>query len=88
MKMFPCEKCGCCCRQVGKTFLGKSMALPDDSCKYLDKEKNLCTIYAERPIICRVDEWYETHLYKEMSREKYYRLNKEICSQLQAKNLL
>mgnify|MGYP002622429365 CR=1 FL=1 len=64
------------------------MALPDDSCKFLDKEKNLCTIYSERPIICRVDELYEKILYKDFSREEYYRLNKEICKKLQAKNLL
>ena len=64
------------------------MALPDDSCKYLDKEKNLCTIYSERPLICRVDELYEKYLYKEISREEYYKMNKKVCSQLQAKKLL
>ena len=64
------------------------MALPDDSCKFLDKEKNLCTIYSERPIFCRVDEFYENNLYKEMSRVEYYLINKKICRQLQAKKLI
>ena len=79
---FPCEMCGACCRQVGKTSLGKSLALPDDSCKFLDHEKNLCTIYYERPIFCRVDECYEKFLSDKISRADYYALNKESCKKL------
>ena len=60
------------------------MALPDGSCKYLDKNTNLCTIYNERPIYCRVDEYYDKCMAKKMSREEFYRENKEICRQFQA----
>ena len=77
--MFPCERCGCCCRKVGEVFFAKSMALEDGSCKYLDKSSNLCTIYDERPIFCRVDEYYDKCMSDQMSREEFYRQNKEIC---------
>ena len=82
--MFPCEKCGCCCRQVGKLFFAKDMALPDNSCKYLDKSTNLCTIYETRPLFCRVDEYYDKAYANKMSKEKFYAINKAICKQFQS----
>ena len=82
--MFPCEKCGSCCRNVGKVFFAQHMALDDGTCKYFDKEKNLCTIYDKRPDFCRVDEFYEKKFSDIMTREEFYRLNKKICLQLQA----
>ena len=84
--MFPCERCGCCCRKVGEVFFAKSMTLPDGSCKYLDKNSNLCTIYNERPIYCRVDEYYDKFLSNKMSREEFYRQNKELCLKWQIEN--
>jgi len=86
--MFTCEKCGCCCRRVGESFLGRQMAKPDGICKYLDESINLCTIYNERPIFCRVDDFYEKNLSDKMSREEFYRLNKEICKKFQAKSFI
>lgn len=84
--MFPCEQCGCCCRRVGEMFLAKSISLSDGSCKYLNKETNLCNIYDERPIYCRVDDYYDKYLSSEMSREEFYRQNKEICRRFQNEN--
>jgi len=77
--MFPCEKCGACCRRVGEVFFARHMANPDGVCKYLDEATNLCTIYSQRPIFCRVDELYEKNLADKMSREEFYRINKEVC---------
>ena len=82
--MFPCERCGCCCRKIGEVFFAKHMAKPDGVCKYFDESKNLCTIYAERPIFCRVDELYEKNLSDKMTREEFYQLNKEVCRKFQA----
>jgi len=62
------------------------MAKPDGVCKYLDEATNLCTIYNERPIFCRVDELYEKNLSNKMSREDFYRINKEVCKKFQSKN--
>ena len=81
--MFKCEQCGCCCRKVGKTIIGKHMALPNGICKYLNQETNLCTIYAHRPIFCNVDAYYDKYYINEMSREEFYRLNKLECIKLQ-----
>lgn len=81
--MFPCEQCGCCCRKVGEVFFVRHMAKSDEVCKYLDGSTNLCTIYDERPIFCRVDELYEKNLSWLMSREEFYRLNKEVCKKFQ-----
>lgn len=84
--MFPCEKCGCCYRRVGEVFLARQMAKSNGVCKYLDESTNLCMIYNERPFFCRVDEFYEKNLSDNMSREEFYRLNKDICKKFQSKS--
>ena len=78
-KIFPCERCGQCCRRVGQTIIARHLARADGVCKFLDEATNLCTIYETRPIFCRVDEFYEKNLSHEMSREEFYRINKELC---------
>ena len=84
--MFPCERCGCCCRRVGEVFFARHIARDDGVCKYLDEAANLCTIYEARPIFCRVDEFYEKNLSEKMSREEFYRRNKEVCKKFQAQS--
>ena len=81
--MFPCDRCGCCCRRVGETFFAQSTALSDGSCKYLDKSTNLCTIYYERPIFCRVDDYYDKYMSNAMTREEFYKENKSLCHKWQ-----
>ena len=78
-KMFPCERCGCCCRKIGEIQLVKYLALQDGSCKYLDKESNLCKIYSDRPIFCRIDDFYDKFLSQVMTREYFYQQNKLNC---------
>lgn len=85
--MFPCERCGCCCRMIGATDFAKHMALADGSCKFLDTKTNLCKIYETRPSFCRVDEFYEENLSNKMSREEFYRQNKEVCKKFQARQI-
>ena len=82
--MFPCERCGQCCRRVGESIVGRHLARPDGICKFLDEATNLCTIYETRPDICRVDEFYEKNLSNEMSREEFYSVNKKICKKFQS----
>ncbi|KHM51450.1 hypothetical protein NZ47_10510 [Anaerovibrio lipolyticus] len=81
--MFPCSRCGNCCKSIGKTIWGKAMALEDGSCKWLNTETNLCTIYNNRPTMCNVDECYEKFYITEMSRDDFYQLNKQVCHMLQ-----
>lgn len=80
--MYPCKRCGCCCRQIGKTFLGRSLALPNGICRYLDVHTNLCTIYSTRPLFCRVDESYERYFQQWMSRKEFYQENQKACQLL------
>ena len=82
--MFPCEKCGCCCRLAGR-FPIDGIVSPDGICQHLDKKTNLCTIYEKRPIFCNVDASYEAYYKERMSREEFYELNKKECLRLQKK---
>lgn len=66
---FNCEKCGACCMAV--------------KCSLLTKD-NLCSIYENRPEICRVDRMFElTHKEREIPDKKtYYEISKECCKKL------
>ena len=81
--VFPCSQCGNCCRSVGKTFWGKSMALEDGSCKWLDHKTQRCTIYDNRPVFCNVDKCYDNIYITKMSRDEFYQINKRVCYELQ-----
>lgn len=85
--MYPCKRCGCCCRHVGRFFLGRALALPDGSCRYWDRETHLCRIYETRPWFCRIDETYENYLSSKMSREDFYRKNQRICQRLREEEI-
>lgn len=78
--MFKCDCCGCCCRNLKKSELYAELDRGDGICKYLFG--NRCSIYEERPLLCRVDECYDLYFYKIMEREKYYILNMEECKKL------
>lgn len=78
--MFKCNKCGCCCRHLDKSELYKELDRGDGTCKYL--QGNLCTIYAERPLLCRIDECYEKFFKDQMTLEEYYKVNYEMCKEI------
>lgn len=78
--MFPCDKCGACCRNLHLSPLYAELDRGDGVCKYLSE--NLCSIYESRPLLCRVDECYEKFFKDVMSLEKYYHLNQKACQLL------
>lgn len=78
--MFPCDKCGACCRNLHLSPLYAELDRGDGVCKYLSG--NLCSIYESRPLLCRVDECYEKFFKDVMPLEEYYRLNQEACQLL------
>lgn len=78
--MFDCKACGTCCRNLDKNEIYKDLDRGDGSCIYL--KNNRCTIYENRPLLCRIDESYEEIFYKIMTRDEYYKLNKEACKRL------
>ena len=81
--MFPCERCGICCRRIGIVPIAEDMVLPSGVCKYLDEDTNLCSIYSTRPIFCNVDDYYDKYISGIMTREEFYERNKEVCRQMQ-----
>lgn len=78
--MFPCDKCGACCRNLHLSPLYAELDRGDGVCKYLSG--NLCSIYESRPLLCRVDESYEKFFKEVMSIEEYYRINLDVCKKL------
>lgn len=78
--MFKCSACEECCRNLDKSELYKDLDRGDGVCKYL--EGNKCSIYNERPLLCRVDEAFEVYFKDRMSKKEYYNLNYKACYKL------
>lgn len=78
--MFSCDKCGECCKHLHLSSLYADLDRGDGVCKYL--VNNLCSIYQNRPIKCRIDESYELYFRKIYSLEEFYEINKTICDKL------
>lgn len=80
MIMFPCSQCGECCRHID----GIPQLIDFDNgfgiCIYL--KDNICTIYENRPEVCRVDVMYEKYYSQEYSCKEFYRLNEMVCEEL------
>ena len=83
--MFECDKCGECCRRLKGIPIYADLDRGDGTCKYL--KGNLCSIYKDRSLFCRVDDCYEQLFKKEYTREEFYKLNYEICNKLKDKEL-
>ena len=82
---FHCDRCGLCCRKVGKFPSMKEFDRGDGACKHL-KDDNTCAIYETRPTICNVDRLYEERFKDDMTRDEWYRLNNEGCRELKEEN--
>lgn len=82
MSDFNCTKCGACCRAVGRIPDFPEPVNEDGSCVHL-KEDNTCAIYETRPLICRVDEFYDLCLSDEMSKDEWHEINYVACRTLQ-----
>ena len=78
--MFECDSCGLCCMNIYKSEIYSELDRGDGVCEYLSG--NLCSIYENRPLLCRIDECYELFFKDTMSLEEYYRLNIEECEKL------
>lgn len=79
-KMFKCDMCGECCRNIGLAELYSDLDDGTGKCRYLSG--NRCSIYNERPIKCRIDESYDGFFSSHMSKEEYYQLNYKMCEKL------
>ena len=77
---FLCSQCGACCKNIAGLGLPHS---GDGICAYLDRDNNTCSIYEERPEICRVEKIYEKYFKKlKTSKKDFYIQNTIICHYL------
>lgn len=81
--MFKCDCCGECCHNLDKSDLYKELNRGDGVCKFL--MENLCSIYDNRPLLCRIDDSYDIYFKDRYTKEEYYKLNYEVCKKLQVK---
>lgn len=75
--MFQCSKCGECCRNLDKAAIYSELHNGDGICRYL--VKNECSIYNDRPLLCRVDQSYEIFFKEIMTYDEYLQLNYKSC---------
>lgn len=81
--IFQCTQCGECCRSIGVLDIMSELDDGGGVCRYLDGNK--CSIYRNRPILCRVDECYDLYYKDIYSREEFYQMNYAICKMLKSK---
>lgn len=84
---FPCDKCGACCCHISTIPELQEYDLGNGVCKFFDTSTKECKIYNTRPLVCRVDEMFESRYKNLMSKEIFYQKNLEICKQLKEQKL-
>ena len=82
--MFPCTKCGTCCRHIAKVLPHYDRG--DGACLHLT-EDNLCGVYEHRPFICNVDKIYDRLFKNRMSHKEFYEMTDMACKILQAQEV-
>lgn len=81
---FPCTACGLCCKRVGQSEQTEWLNRGDGTCRYYDDATQLCTIYETRPLVCRVEDYYQDRLSNAISWQKFVQINLKVCQQFQA----
>ena len=84
VRVFPCTRCGACCRNLVKSPLLAQLDRGDGVCRHLDANTNLCRIYETRPKICRVSDMFSA-FQDRLSWAEYVALNQQACRELQAR---
>lgn len=80
---FPCTSCGECCRRVYLSSETESLDRGDGVCKYFNDNANICLNYENRPLICRVEDYYKQNLKDTVSWEYFVMINLEVCRDFQ-----
>ncbi|MEL0578325.1 YkgJ family cysteine cluster protein [Pectobacterium punjabense] len=84
---FPCTQCGLCCQRVSLAQETRDLDRGDGTCKHYDSASKGCSIYDERPDICRVDLQYQLNYARFYSWEEFVALNLAVCRKLNDENL-
>lgn len=82
---FPCTQCGLCCQHVHLAAETRFLDRGDGTCRHYDVASKHCTIYTERPDICRVDRQYSMNYARQYTWEEFVTVNLQACTLLQAK---
>lgn len=83
-RAFPCTGCGACCKQVHLAPETRYLDRGDGACRHFDDAAKSCTIYAQRPAVCRVDSYYDAHYAGLLDWEAFIALNLAACARLLA----
>lgn len=81
---FPCNACGLCCKHVGMSEETDFLDRGDSICRHFNEQLHLCKIYENRPLVCRVQDYYQTNLTHLYSWQEFVKINQQICQTLQA----
>lgn len=84
--MLPCYACGQCCKNVDKSDETKFLDRGDGTCRNFNDESRLCNIYEDRPLVCRVEDYYKANLADTYEWEDFVQINLDVC-QILSKNL-
>lgn len=77
---FVCTRCGECCRHIAEVL--PEFDTGDGVCCHLGESG--CDIYESRPLVCRVEDFWERCLRGKISKEDWYRANYQGCLSLQS----
>lgn len=81
---FPCTSCGLCCRHISHIEPLAKFDRGDGVCIHLND--NLCSIYLDRPEICRIDVMYQKEYQAYFTQEQFYQANLKVCKDLQIRH--
>lgn len=79
-KRFNCDKCGECCKHIDQVPLLNDYDIGNGRCKYLTDD-NLCSIYDQRPNVCRGTYMYRNY-FSHMSVDEFYKMTEDLCNKL------
>ena len=80
---FPCTRCGLCCQHIQHVPQLNEFHSGDGVCRhYINGEG--CSIYEQRPMVCRIDEGYQQFFSEQFTLTEFYQKNAEVCNQLQS----
>lgn len=92
---YPCSGCGACCRKVSLAVLGVGVQPKEHPLHFPYKWDesgccemlvgNQCSVYEDRPLMCRVD---AVQPFVGMTKKKWYKLNVKACNSLMDKEKL
>ena len=79
---FPCNGCGKCCRLVDRNAETAWLDRGDGTCRHFDEASHGCAMYATRPLVCRVQDYYVQRLAQQLTWSEFVRIDLEICARL------